>query len=159
MDEPSGTDDHVVLTGSLRPFLAAGASAAGLGTLGVGALVQGGVAPWPVAVLLLGLLALGVLLLDLPRRTEVGVDGIDRVCLLRRGRIPWGRVIAIERQRRRLAGPGTGGLVVLGRRGRWLLTTSAEPPHVHARLARVVARHAPSVRMLAEAPAVSSDPG
>lgn len=159
MDEPSGTDDHVVLRGSLRPFLAAGASALGLGTLAVPALIDEGSAPWPVAVLLVALLALGVLLLDLPLRIEFGVDGVDRVCLLRRGRIPWARVVAIERQRRRLTGPGTGGLIVLGRRGRWLLTTSAEPPHVHARLARVVAMHAPSVRMLAEAPAVTTDRG
>lgn len=149
--------ERVVVRGSVRPFVAAGASAGLLGLLGGAALRAGGPTPGGVAVLALAGLAAVVLLLDLPRRTELGPDGVVRVCLLRRERIAWDRVVAVERQRRRIAGPGTGGLVLQGRRGRWLLATSAEPPAVHAGLARILAAHAPTVRMRAEPPAVTSD--
>lgn len=151
--------ERVVVPGSVRPFLAAGATTGLLGGLGAVAWRSGGAAPGPVVALALAALALAVLLLDLPRRTEADADGLVRVCLLRRERIGWDRVVAIERQRRRLTGAGTGGLVVLGRRGRWLVSTSAEPPTVHAALARLVAAHAPEVRMRAEPPAVVTDRG
>ena len=149
----------VAVPGSLWPFVTAGATAVGLGTLGVVALRDGGPAPWTLVVLAVATLALAVLLLDLPVRTEVDATGLLRVCLLRRGHVRWDRVVAVERQRRRLNGAGTGGLVVLGRRGRWLLATSAEPPHVHEQLARLVAEAAPDVRMLAEPPRVTIDRG
>ncbi len=151
--------DRVVVQGSLRPFLAAAATVAGLGPLGVVAWRAGGAAPGTLVVLVLAGLAVGVLLLDLPRRTELGPEGLVRVCLLRRERIAWDRVVAVERQRRRLAGPGTGGLVLRGRRGRWLLSTSAEPPAIHAALARLLAAHAPAVRLQAEPPRVTTDRG
>lgn len=144
--------DVVVIRGSAGPFVAAGASAVMLGALAAGSWSTGGAGRGPVAVLALALVAVGVLLLDLPRRTEVGPDGLVRVCLARRERIGWDRVVAVERQRRLLTGPGTGGLVVRGRRARWLLATSAEPPSVHARLVRLLAEHAPGVRMRAEPP-------
>ena len=150
--------ERVVVAGSVRPFLAAGTTAALLGGLGAAALRAAGVAPGAVIALAVAGLALVVLLLDLPRRTEVDADGVVRVCLLRHERIPWDRVVAVERQRRRFAGPGTGGLVLRGRRGRWLVTTSAEPPAVHAALATVVAAHAPAVRMRAEPPRTETDP-
>jgi hypothetical protein len=148
---------RVVVQGSLRPFLAAGASAVLLGALGVAGWRGGGASPGTVLALGLAALAGAVLLLDLPRWTEAGPDGLVRVCLLRRERIGWDRVVAVERQRRRLTGPGTGGLVLRGRRGRWLLATSAEPPAVHAGLARLLADHAPQARMQAEPPAVTTD--
>ena len=151
--------DPVVVQGSLRPFLAAGATTAGLGPLGAVAWRAGGAAPGTLAVLGLAAVAAAVLLLDLPRRTELGPEGVVRVCLLRRERIAWGRVVAVERQRRRLTGSGTGGLVLRGRRGRWLLSTSAEPPAVHAALVRLLATHAPGVRMQAEPPRVTTDRG
>lgn len=155
--DPSGP--VLVVPGSVRPFLAAGATAAALGSLGIVALRDGGATPWTVVALTVSGLALVVLLIDLPVRTEVDGTGLVRVCLLRRGRVPWDRVVAVERQRRRLTGAGTGGLVVRGRRGRWLLATSAEPPLVHERLARLVADAAPEVRMLAEPPRVTTDRG
>lgn len=157
MTDRAAHEGTTVVTGSMRPFVTAGATALALGGFGGAALRAGGLATFPLVVLAIGLLALVVLLVDLPLRTEVGEEGIVRVCLLRRGRIQWSDVAAVERQRRRLAGAGTGGLVVRGRRGRWLLTTSAEPPDVHARLVATVATHAPSVRMLAEPPVVSTD--
>ncbi len=153
------TTDRVVVRGAVRPFAAAAASAAALGSLGVGAWRAGGPGPGVIAVLAASSVALGVLLLDLPRRTELGPDGVVRVCLLRREHIVWDRVVAVERQRRSLAGPGSGGLVLRGRRGRWLLTTAAEPPSVHAALVRLLAAHAPSVRMRAEPPAFEVGPG
>lgn len=152
-------EDRVVVRGSLRPFLAAATSALGLGVLGALAWRGGGATFGSVVVLGFAALALTVLLVDLPLRTEVDRDGLLRVCVLRRERIGWDRVVAVERQRRRITGPGTGGLVVRGRRGRWLVTTSAEPPTVHAGLARVLAAHAPEVRLRAEPPATTTDPG
>lgn len=149
----------MVVTGSLRPFVAASGSAAGLVALGGLALRGGGATVGAISVLALAVLALAVLLVDLPLRTEVDRGGLLRVCLLRRERIGWDRVVAVERQRRRLTGPGTGGLVVRGRRGRWLITTSAEPPAVHARLSRLLAAHAPDVRLTAEPPATTTEPG
>jgi hypothetical protein len=146
----------VVIRGSARPFVAAGASAVALGALALGSWSDAGTGRGPLAVLLGAVVATGVLLLDLPRRTEIGPEGLVRVCLLRRERIGWDRVVAVERQRRWLTGPGTGGLVVRGRRARWLLTTSAEPPSTHARLARLVADHAPGVRMQAGPPATTT---
>lgn len=153
------SEEPVVIPGSLRPFVAAGLSAGGLGGLGGLALRGGGATVGAVVVLALAGLALAVLLVDLPLRTEADRDGLLRVCLLRRERIGWGRVVAVERQRRRITGPGTGGLVVRGRRGRWMITTSAEAPAVHTRLARVLAERAPEVHMRAEPPSTTTDPG
>lgn len=149
--------DRIVVQGSARPFVAAASSAVTLGGLGLTVLRTAGPGTVSVGLLLGAALALTVLLADLPLRTEGDEEGLVRVCILRRGRIPWDRVVAIERQRRRLTGPGTGGLVIRGRRGRWLVATSAEPPAIHRRLAELVAAHAPGVRMLADAPAVATD--
>ena len=149
----------MVIPGSQRPFVAAAVSAGGLGALGGLALRGGGATVGATAVLVLAVLALVVMFLDLPLRTEVDRHGLLRVCLLRREHIGWDRVVALERQRRRITGPGTGGLVVRGRRGRWLITTSAEPPAVHTRLARLLAEHAPGVRLQAEPPSTATDPG
>ena len=149
--------DRVVVAGSPWPFLAAAATAGALGPLGAAAWRAGGAAPGTLLALGLAALAAAVLLADLPRRTELGPEGVVRVCLVRRESIAWDRIVAVERQRRRLAGPGTGGLVLRGRRGRWLLTTSAEPPAIHAALARLLAEHAPAVRMQAEPPRVTTD--
>lgn len=147
--------DPVIIPGSVRPFISALVTSVLLAAIGIGAWTDGGAATGTVVALVGSLVAAGVLLLDLPRWTEVDADGLVRVCILRRERIPWDRVVAIERQRR-MAGPGTGGLVVRGRRGRWLLTTSAEPPRIHAAVARIVAEHTTSVRMRAEPPATTT---
>ena len=149
--------DRVVVAGSVRPFLSAGLTAGLLGGVGAVAIRAGGPGPGAWTALVLSGLAVVVLLWDLPRRTEVDADGLVRVCLLRRERIGWDRVVAVERQRRRLAGPGTGGLVIRGRRGRWLIATSAEPPAVHAALARLVTAHAPAVHLRAEPPRTETD--
>lgn len=149
--------DRIVVPGSARPFVAAAASVMLLGGLGLTVLRIAGPGTGSVGPLIGAALALAVLLADLPLRTEADEQGLVRVCIARRGRIPWDRVVAIERQRRRLTGPGTGGLVIRGHRGRWLVATSAEPPIVHRRLAELVAAHAPGVRMLADAPAVVTD--
>ena len=146
-----------VLDGSVMPWLWTTASALLLGGLGVTALRGSGLSITTLVVLALAALATAVLLLDLPRRSEITTAGIARVCLLRTELVPWDQVIAIERQRRRIRGKGTGGLIARGRRGRWLLSSAAEPPHVHQRLLDAVAAHAPSVRMVAEPPAASTD--
>lgn len=146
-----------VLDGSVMPWVWTSASAVLLGGLGTTALRTSGPRIATLVVLALATLATAVLLLDLPRRSEIRPSGIARVCLLRTELVPWHQVVAIERQRRRIRGKGTGGLVARGRRGRWLLSSAAEPPHVHERLLAAVAAHAPAVRMVAEPPVTSTD--
>lgn len=84
-----------------------------LGLLAVPAL--GGAWPWLGGVLLLtAVVSAGVVLLDVPLRTEFDEDGFVRVCALRRQRIPWSEVVAIERtvarppRSRRAEDPGEG---------------------------------------------------
>lgn len=52
---------------------------------------------------LLGLGTAVAVLLDVPLRTEFDQVGFTRVCLLRRQRIPWSSVVAVERVPRRPA--------------------------------------------------------
>ena len=150
-------EDRIVVPGSWRPFVAAASSALLLSGLGAAAWRSAGATPLTVGLLGAAAVAAVVLVADLPRRTDVAPEGLVRRCLLRHETIAWSRVVAVERQRRRFTGPGTGGLVVRGRRGRWLLATSAEPPQVHAALARLMATHAPDVRLRAEPPATVTD--
>ncbi len=67
----------------------------------------------PLVLVLLGVVALGAVLLDLPLRAELDADGVTRVCVLRRHRLPWTEVVALERvpvrRRRRQLGGGAGG--------------------------------------------------
>lgn len=65
--------------------------------LGGGALLEGGPTPLPVVLAVVGAALLGVVLFDLPLRTEFDEEGFTRVCPLRRERIEWRRVVAIER--------------------------------------------------------------
>jgi hypothetical protein len=146
-----------VLNCSTLLWVATAVSAVLLTTVGLLALRAGGPRPPALIVTALAGLALAVLLLDLPRRTEVHERGLARVCLLRTEHVGWERVIAIERQRRLIGGRGSGGLVARGRRGRWLLSTPAEPPHVHERLRAALAQHAPHVRLVADPPATTTD--
>lgn len=125
--------------------------------LAAASLVRAGMTPPTIVVLGLAALSTAVLLADLPRRTEVHADGLARVCLLRTEQVGWDRVIAIERQRRLIGGRASGGLVARGRRGRWLLSTSAEPPREHERLRRALMVHAPHVLLVADPPAATTD--
>lgn len=70
-----------------------------LGLGGLGLHRGGGVATF--VVLGLGLITAAVVLLDLPVRSEFDADGVTRVCPLRRHRLPWSEVVAVER----LGGP------------------------------------------------------
>jgi hypothetical protein len=147
-----------VLHCSVLLWVATAASAVLLTGVGLLALRAGGPRPPALIVVGLAVLALTVLLLDLPRRTEVRADGLARVCLLRTEHVGWERVVALERQRRLIGGRASGGLVARGRHGRWLLSSPAEPPQVHARLRAALAVHAPHVRLVAEPPATTTDP-
>ena len=63
-----------------------------------------------IGVTAVGLLTAVVVLLDLPLRAEFDAEGVTRVCPLRRERLPWTGIVAIERVhvRRRSFGGGSG---------------------------------------------------
>lgn len=54
---------------------------------------------WLPTILLtvVGVATAAVVLFDLPLRAEFDRDGVTRVCVLRRQRLPWTRVVALER--------------------------------------------------------------
>ena len=104
-----------------------------------GAGVQGGWRWFPGLLLIVGLVLAAGLLIDFPRHTRFGSEGIVRVCALRRQHIPWSDTVAIERApasttdrvrslRENKQRPiPSGGLVATGTgRRRWLLTDRAE---------------------------------
>ena len=62
-----------------------------LGGLGLTVLRTAGPGTVSVGLLLGAALALAVFLADLPLRTEGDEEGLVRVCILRRGCIPWDR--------------------------------------------------------------------
>jgi hypothetical protein len=128
-------------------------STCGLGGLAVVTLRSAGPRPGPLVVAGLASVVLAVVLLDLPRETVLDAEGVRRRCLLRDQRIAWASVVAVERLRPRMLRPGgRRGLVLRGRRGRWLLTDRTEPPADHDRLRRFVTDVAPSVRWDVPAP-------
>lgn len=111
--------------------------------------------PGPVALVLTGSgLLLGlVVALDYPRRAVFDRDGVERVCFLRRQRLPWDRLVAIERTRPTTVAQArnlraaearesrvvSGGLVARGpRRRRWLLTDRIESRGEYDRLAELL---------------------
>jgi hypothetical protein len=130
--------DPVSVHSSLRGLATAIITPAVLTVFGAAAL-QGGVRLLPTAVFALGVvLAVGVAL-DYPRRTHFDLEGMTRVCALRRQRLAWSDTVAIERAPpttvdrvrdltdRREERVVSGGLVARGSgRKRWLLTDRVE---------------------------------
>jgi hypothetical protein len=170
---PDGPDRVVVHT-SVRGLLAGAISPAALLLLGGVATLDGGPRPLPL-LFLVGGLALGVVVaFDLPTRVEFDREGLTRVCPLRRQRVPWSRVVAIERTRpgsatvarnlvdRRSARAGptvSGGLVARGSgRRRWLLTDRVESRDEHATLGALLERVPEPVALRAPAPHEGAPP-
>ncbi|WP_052667600.1 hypothetical protein [Nitriliruptor alkaliphilus] len=165
---PVGPDQVVVHT-SVRGLLAAAVTPLVLVALGAAALIDGrGPAIVPLVLLLVGLAAGLVAVGDMPRRVEFDRTGLTRVCLLRRQRVPWERVVAIERsrpssatvarnvvERRESKGDPriSGGLIARGRpRGRWLLTDRVESREEHDELRRLLEHAERPVAMRAPPP-------
>lgn len=86
----------LVLHSSRTRLLLQGSTPVFLLALGVTGLLDGP-RPVPLVLTVLGVGAAAIALLDLPLRTEFDQDGIVRVCALRRHRLPWERVVAVER--------------------------------------------------------------
>lgn len=157
---------HTTLTG----LLAAVVSPILLVGLGAFAVLREGPRPLPVTLLVLGLVV-GVLAgLTLPRHVIVDVEGITRVCPLRRQHLPWSDIAAIERgpgsrtARARRAAPSepaevSGGLLARshGRR-RWMLTDRVESRQQYDELAAIVARAAPATSLDAPRPHAHAPP-
>lgn len=145
----------------------------GLGLYGI---AFGGVSPLPLALTSAGLALAAVSLLDYPRHTHFGPDGIARACFLRRHHLPWSSVTALERaaasrlaMRRSLLAGGQhdreartsryGGLVARGHgKRRYLLADRVESRAEYDRLARLVAQWAPEVQVRAARPPESAAP-
>lgn len=171
---PTPGPDGLVVHATLRGPVLGIAGSLALLALGGGALAQGGPRPFTLVLLAAGV-GLGLVsVLDLPRRSEIGTDGITRVCLLRRHLLPWDTLAAIERARPARATVlrntldrregrerhVSGGLVARGRgnKRRWLLTDQVESRDEHDRLVALVARLQPTLRVRAPRPHASASP-
>jgi hypothetical protein len=132
---------------------------------GWGLLATEGLAWLPTGLFVVGAVLAVIVAADLPVRSELGPDGVERVCPLRRQRVPWDDVVAVGRTRvdrgpqrllgRAVTGGGSrkrGGLVleVGPKRRRYLLTDRQERLDQHHELRRLVPRWAPGVPLPAE---------
>lgn len=164
--------DDLVIHSSLRGWFSAALSPTVLLLLG-GVAVDGvGFRPVPAALLLIGAVLAIVVLTDLPRHSRFTPDGVVRVCLLRTHRLPWSRLVAIERtrpntmnlvrnlaERDREARQASGGLIAQGPgRRRWLLTDNLESRAEHDELARFIDRHEIPVPLRAPRPHADAPP-
>lgn len=154
-DEPGVARAAVVVRSGAGGLVVGILSPTLLVALGVAALRRG-YAPLPAALVVLGVALLAAVLLDLPRRAVLDHDGILRVAVLRRQRLGWDRVVAVERMPPsalgRLRGASGGGLVARGRRRRWLLADRTETAVEHGRLRDLLASLDPPVPLRATSP-------
>ena len=165
---PGGVPDDGPLV--LRPsawFLVSSLLSPGL-LVGLGAwglVAAGRLAVLPAGLLVLGVVLWAIVLADLPLRSELGSEGVERICVLRRHRVSWDDVMALGRTRvdrgpQRLIGQAVtgsgprrrGGLVleVGPKRRRYFLTDRQERPDQHHELRRLVPDWAPGVTLPAE---------
>lgn len=96
----TSTRAPVVLHSSLARLVLAASTPVLLLSLGIFGLT---LRVWLPTLLLtaLGAVAALIVLLDVPLWSEFDADGVTRVCALRRQRLPWSRVVALERLRGR----------------------------------------------------------
>lgn len=165
---------HITIYPSLRGTLTSFISPAlllALGGYGLFAGTPNGVA-WTLAGL--GVLLALVTLLDYPQRVEFHADGVERVCLLRRHRLDWDQIRALERARGtllsyvRLRNAGdeptaprspSGGLVARGARGRrWLLCDRIESQPEFDTIKALVTSQADWIAISAARPAPTTPP-
>ncbi len=165
-------DDELVIHSSLRGWISAAISPTVLLALGAAAVGGVGFRPIPTTLLIIGALLTLVVATDLPRHTRFSTDGVVRVCLLRKQRLVWSRLVAIERTRpntmnlvRNLAESDrdarqvSGGLIARGSgRKRWLLTYNLESRAEHDELARLLERHDIPVPLRAPRPHADAPP-
>jgi hypothetical protein len=129
----------------------------------------GGASPLAYGLLTAGLVTAAVLLLDQPVRVEFDQNGVNRVCLLRRHRLPWSQVVAIERARggglrravaRADASPalprGRGLVARAGARRVFFLVDRSESHAEHAELRQLMRNRATTLR--AGSPLITSPP-
>lgn len=168
--DPSSDGDGLVLYSSLRGLGSAVFSPAVLIALGAAGL-QGGWRWFPGLLLAGGLVLAAGLLLDFPRHTRFGTEGMERVCPLRRQHIPWSETVAIERapasttdRLRSLREDDkrpipSGGLVATGTgRRRWLLTDRAESTMEYEALTALLARQQTATVLRAGRPRAENAP-
>ncbi len=168
--DPSTDDAAFVLYSSLRGLGSAVFSPAVLVALGAAG-IQDGWRWLPGLLLGFGLMLAAGLLVDFPRHTRFGAEGMTRVCALRRQRIPWSDTVAIERApasttdrlrslRENNQRPiPSGGLVATGTgRRRWLLTDRAESTMEYEALAALLAEQEAGTVLRAGRPRTDNPP-
>lgn len=157
------TDDRVVVHSSWRGILAAFLAPSLLMAVMAAAWwriprVSGGLVG--VGVMAIGLLAVAIF--DYPIRTEVGEEGLRRVCLGRRQLIRWSAVrslgrgrgaILSARTRERVSARAAGPLVAKVGRKTLLLVDQCESVTEHTAICQVVERYAPHVELPTRPPA------
>lgn len=143
----------LVLYSSRIRWAVVGAGAAIL-VVGLGAVVvTHGPHPVPLLGMLAGVVAALVVAVDQPLRCEFDRAGIVRVCPLRRQRLDWDDIVALERLRR------GGGLVArLGSGRRIVLVDRREGHAEHRRLRDLVEEVAPGLAVSADEPALDARP-
>jgi hypothetical protein len=155
----------VVVHTSIRGMLAAAATPIILIALGLLGAANIGWRPVPAVFLAVGALFGLVALLDYPGSTVFDAQGLQRRCALRRQRLPWEKLVAIERPRPSSAATlrnmrerpdepiVSGGLLARGRgRRRWLLTDRLESRQEYDRLRELLWRLGSPVRLRAARP-------
>ncbi|MFQ5948627.1 MAG: hypothetical protein ACE5KX_07195 [Acidimicrobiia bacterium] len=170
MEEPG-----ITIYSSWRGLIAAGFSPAFLVGWGGYGVIVGGPRPFPLVLITLGALIGAVSLFDYPRKTRFTPEGVERICLLRRHRIPWKAISSLERargsrprrRRRFLAGDVEreprlstfGGLVaVSGRRRHYLLVNQCESREEYDKLIAKVGEWSPQTFIRATQPPDTAPP-
>jgi len=142
--------------------------------LGLAGILIGNANAVAIVLAVLGLVLAAIVVLDYPQRVEFHAAGIDRICLLRRHRMPWADIRALQRARGtlvsyiRLRNAGdtptaprspTGGLVARGAKNRrWLLCDRIESQPEFDAIRQVAADNAGWVAISAARPAASTPP-
>jgi hypothetical protein len=168
------TTSGVTIYTSLRGVITSLISPTILLGLGIFGLTAGSANAVALVLTVLGALLALVTLLDYPQRVEFHETGIDRVCLLRRHRLRWEDVRAIERARGtllsyvRLRNAGdeptaprapSGGLVARGPKGRrWLLCDRIESQPEFDAIKAEIASRADWVAIAAARPSPTTPP-
>jgi hypothetical protein len=168
------SEQRVTIYASWRGAITSLLSPAVLLGLGLAGILIGDANVVAIVLAVIGLVLAAIVVLDYPQRVEFHAAGIDRVCLLRRHRMPWQDIRAIQRARGtmvsyiRLRNAGdtptapqspTGGLVARGANSRrWLLCDRIESQPEFDAIRRIVEDNADWVAISAARPAASTPP-
>jgi hypothetical protein len=160
--------EPVRIYSSMRGLLAAGIAPGLLVALViVGLNAQPRFSPIMIVISILALVLGGAALLDLPRHTVFGPDGVTRVCALRRHTLRWDDIVVLRRARGSLIAnlrsrdpehTGVGPLIAKVGRRNYLLCNQSESRPEYDRIVAGMAVWAPELVMGAARPPVKVPP-